>query len=226
MNRNYTHGRVLCKGSGLKAYLELKLNRKNASGEVEWKTFRYEVGNLEKLLTESNRQTVRSYVAGRKNSVAVAKGIRSVYGTVTFSQLDGNMVSLLLKDIKQWNVEKTALEKADLNNFSFDDWNLNEKNASLVNEATEELAVELFEEEIIQLDDLPPVDLVIVGTADQIDSQRGTYETGNTYMFIARKVSFLSETFGISAGSPIHNVASKILILGGVEPWHKVKDGD
>ena len=49
-------GKILCKGSGLKVYFQLTLN-KRVNGKTEYKTFTYEVGTVQQILSETNRQT-------------------------------------------------------------------------------------------------------------------------------------------------------------------------
>ncbi|MGL5719134.1 hypothetical protein [Cetobacterium sp.] len=218
-----TTGKILCKGSGLKAYFEITLSKDLNNGEKEYKTFRYEVGHLQQFLSQTNRQASFSHVCGRSTSVGVNKGLRSSYGTITFQQLNAGTLYEMFQDVKRWNEEKSSLEDTDLDGFSFEDWSLAEPNAPLLGEATEEHLYKLYNSEAIMLDDLPPIDVIVVGTADQIDIETGIYEVNKTYMFKAEKVTFLSETFGISAGSPLHNVATQVLILGKVHPWKVIE---
>jgi hypothetical protein len=221
MSRDYELGKILCKGSGLKAYFEIKLSRGSGT-DKEYKTFRYEVGSIQQILAESNRQSSWNYVAGRSNPVGVNRGLRNVYGTITFQQMDSSVLYYMFEDVRKWNAEKSALESGSLDGFSFTDFTLAETNAALLGTATESETVKLYDSELIKLDDLPPVDVVVIGTADQIDASTGVYEVNNTYMFRAKKVTFMSETFGITAGAPLHNVATQVLILGGVDTWEKV----
>ncbi|MGL5717045.1 MAG: hypothetical protein ACRCX2_28775 [Paraclostridium sp.] len=222
MSRDYALGKILCKGSGLKAYLEIKLS-KGEYGNKEFKTFRYELGSLQSIMAQSNRQTSWNYVAGRSNPVGVNKGLRNVYGSVTFQQMDAGVLYHMFQDVKKWNAEKTGLTDSSLEGFSFTDFSLAEADAPLLSTAAEDLNIKLHQSELISLDDLPPVDLVVIGSADEIDPSTGIYEVNNTYMFRAKKVVFMSETFGMSAGAPLHNVATQVLILGGIDPWEVVK---
>ena len=100
-----TTGKVLCKGSGLKAYFEINLSRTKVGGEEEFKTFRYEIGHLQQLITQTNRQSAFSHVCGRSTSVGVNKGIRSSYGTITFQQINAGTLYEMFQDIKKWNDE-------------------------------------------------------------------------------------------------------------------------
>lgn len=223
MDRDYALlGKVLCKGSGLKAYLELNLTR-IVNDERETKTFRYEVGALQQILSESNRQMGFNIVAGRKNPVGINKGLRNTYGTVVFQQLDTGILYQMFADVKKWNSETKTLEDASLEGFSFDNYSLLEEDAALMSSAKDNLEINLYNSEITSILELPPVDIIVVGNADQIDPNSGVYEPNNTYMFKCNKVTFLSETFGISAGAPLHNVATKVLMLGSIEPWKKVE---
>lgn len=217
-----TLGRVLCKGSGLKVYCEIKLSRKIGNNETEYKTFRYNLGSLQKITSETNRQTAFNYVAGRSTAAGVLKGIRSSYGEITFENMDAGVLYNLFHDVKKFNKETERLESASLEGFSFEDYSLAEEDTSLLGNASNSLDIKLYQKEVTALDDLPPIDIIVTGYADQIDPTTGIYEVGNTYQFRLNKVVFLSETFGISPGTPLHNVATKVLILGGVDPWKKV----
>ena len=223
---NINHiGNILCKGTGLKAYFRLPLT-KDVNGVKETKVFTYEVGTLQQILAETNRQSSWNYVAGRKNPVGVNKGLRNSYGTITFTQLDAGIINSLLEDVKKWNSEKSGLVDASLNGFSFDNLTFNERDAALLGGATEALNINVYEEDVVLLADLPPLDVIVIGTADDIDPSTGKYEVNKKYIFKCLKTSFLSETFGISAGAPLHNVATKCLFLGGVEPWKEMEESD
>lgn len=218
------NGNVICKGTGLKVYFQLPLS-KVVNGVREHKTFTYEVGTVQQILTETNRQSSWSYVAGRKNPVNVNRGLRSTYGTITFTQLDAGMINALLKDVKKWNAQKTGLVDAqkDLDNFSFDNFSFKEQDAPLVGGAENELNFNIYSDEPIMLDELPPVDIIVIGNGDDIDPSIGKFKINRRYEFKCLKTTFLSETFGISAGAPLHNIATKCLFLGGIESWHEVE---
>lgn len=218
-------GNVLCKGMGLKVYFQLPLTKK-VDGVTQTKVFTYEVGVLQQILAEVNRQTSWNYVAGRKNPVGVNKGLRNTYGTITFTQLDAGIINAMFHDIKKWNSEKTGLLDASLDGFSFENFSFKEEDAALIGGATEILNTRVYENDVVQLDDLPPVDIIVLGTTDNIDPSAGLLEFNEQYIFKCLKTTFLSETFGITAGAPLHNVATKCLILGGVEPWRKVEESD
>lgn len=223
MNNRKPLGRVLCKGSGLKVFCEIKLSRQLPDKEKETKVFRYNLGSLQKISAECNRQTAFNYVAGRANAAGVLKGIRNSYGEIVFEQMDANIIHRMFKDVKKFNKETERLTETTLDSFSFDDYTLLETDAPLIGSAEENPRVKLYENEVVMLDDLPPIDIIVIGYADQIDSVNNeVYEVGNTYEFRLNKVTFMSETFGISPGSPLHNVATKVLILGGLKPWHKI----
>lgn len=214
-------GRVLCKGSGLRVYCEITLNRENGN-ETEYKRFRYNLGSLQKISAEINRQTAFNYVAGRSTPAGVLKGIRSTYGEITFESMDAGILYNMFADIKKFNYETEQLESTSLEGFSFDDYSLAESNASLISGAQEAININLYQKEIVALDDLPPIDIIVTGYAEQIDPTTGIYKKGQTYQFKLKDVVFLSETFGISPGAPLHNVATKVLILGGIEPWKEI----
>lgn len=225
MSKEQLLGRVLCKGSGLKVFAEIKLNRKIGQ-EVETKTFRYNIGSLQKIISETNRATQLSYVAGRSTAAGVSKGIRSTFGEITFESMDAGMLSAMLDDVKKFNRETSKLEAASLDGFSFEDYTIADEGAALLSSAKTISEINVYEKEAICLDDLPPIDIIVLGYADQIEGVVGEkYERGNTYQFRLNAVTFLSETFGISAGAPLHNVATKVHILGGIIPWKKVKVG-
>lgn len=225
INNIYENGNILCKGSGLKVYFQLPLT-KTVDGVSETKVFTYEVGTLQQILGEVNRQSSWNYVAGRKNPVGVNKGLRNTYGTVTFTQLDAGIINAILEDVKKWNSERTGLTDASLEGFSFQNFTFNEQDAALIGGATEVLNVNVYDEDVVLLDDLPPLDIIVVGTADDIDPSTGKYEVNQQYIFKCLKTTFMSETFGVSAGAPLHNVATKCLFLGGIEPWRKMEVSD
>lgn len=223
---NINHiGNILCKGTGLKAYFRLPLT-KMVNGVRETKVFTYEVGTLQQILAETNRQSSWNYVAGRKNPVGVNKGLRNSYGTITFTQLDAGIINALLEDVKKWNSDRSGLIDASLDGFSFENLTFNETDAALLGGATEVLDINVYEEDVVLLADLPPVDVIVIGTADDIDPSTGKYEVNKRYIFKCLKTTFLSETFGISAGAPLHDVATKCLFLGGVEPWKEMEESD
>lgn len=218
-------GRVLCKGSGLKVFCEITLSRKTGN-EEEYKRFRYNLGSLQKIVASINRQTAFNYVAGRSTPAGVLKGIRNSYGEITFESMDASVLYNMFYDIKKFNYETEQLESSDLEGYYFDDYSLAEKDAAVLSGANNDININLYKNEIVALDDLPPIDIIVTGYADQIDPITGVYESGNTYQFKLKKVVFLSETFGISPGTPLHNVATKVLILGGIEPWKKIENNN
>lgn len=225
VNNIYYNGNILCKGSGLKVYFKLPLTKK-VNGVTETKIFTYEAGTLQQILCEVNRASSWNYVAGRKNPVGVNKGIRSTYGTITFTQLDAGIINAILEDVKKWNADRSGLIDASLEGFSFENLTFNEQDAALIGGATETLDINIYNEDVVMLDDLPPMDIIVIGTADDIDESNGKFETNKQYIFKCNKTIFLSETFGMSAGAPLHNVATKCLFLGGVEPWREMEVSD
>lgn len=218
-------GKILCKGSGLKVYFQLTLN-KRVNGKMEYKTFTYEVGTVQQILSETNRQTSWNFVAGRRNAVSVNKGLRNSYGTITFAQMDQGQIYAFLEDVRKWSANREYLEPGNLQGFSFTDYTFNEQDAALISGPSETQDINVYIDEVVMLDDLPPVDIIVLGAADQIDEELGQYDINKTYMFKCLKTTFLSETFGISAGAPLHNVATKVLFLGGIEPWRQVDEED
>lgn len=215
-------GKVLCKGSGLKAFLEIDLT-KGEYGNKEKKRFRYELGTLQSITAQANRQVSHNHVAGRATAAGINKGLRNVYGNIVFQQIDAGILHSIFSDIKKWNSDKTSLTQADLDGYSFEDFTIAEDDAALLGSAKEDMEVKLYKSEAYDLTDLPPLDIVVLGSADDIDQSTGRYEVNNTYEFRAKGVTFLSETFGITAGAPLHNVATQVLILKGIQPWEKVE---
>ncbi|MGL5715266.1 MAG: hypothetical protein ACRCX2_19775 [Paraclostridium sp.] len=213
-------GKVLCKGSGLKAFLEITLQR-GTYGDMVYKKFRYEIGALQSITAQANRQVSHNYTAGRSKPVGTNKGLRNVYGNIVFQQLDAGILYNMFSDIKKWNAEMDALEEASLDGFTFDDYTIAEEEAALLGTAKENLEVKLHKTEPISILDLPPVDIIVLGSADDIDPESGKYEVNKTYKFEANGVVFLSETFGLTAGAPLHNVATQVLILKGIKPWEE-----
>ena len=219
----YNVGKILCKGSGLKAYFEIKLKRKNTEGKYEYNTLRYEVGNLNAVMAASNRQVSWNYVAGNNKPVGVNKGIRSMYGTVVFTQLDQAAIVDMVSDVKIWNSSTSEFQSSDTDMNIFDEITLASDSSVFISDYNESLDINVYSSDVLHLDDLPPIDIVIVGNADNIDDDAGTYEANKTYQYRIRDAVFVSDTFGISAGSPIHDVSTKILILGGIDGWHKAE---
>ena len=119
----------------------------------------------------------------------------------------------MFKDIRKYNSKIKQFKVADLDGFGLEDFTILEEDQELIGGPIENLTTDLFETDYIDLQDLPPVDIVVYGV----------YEPNKTYMFRCNKVTFLSETFGVSAGSPMHDVATKVQILGSIEPWREVK---
>lgn len=225
-NNHLALGRILCKGSGLRVFLEINLSKKDANGEKKYKKFRYEIGNLQQIIAETNRQANWIHVVGRKNAVGVSKGLRSTYGTIVFTQIDLGFLKTIFTDIRKYNHKTKMFSKASLDGYGYDDFTLTEQDQELFSAAKEEFEVTVHENEILNLADLPPVDIVVYGNADQIEQVGDTvvrYNPGKQYVFRCNKVTFLSETFGVSAGGPMHDVATKCYILGSIEPWREVQ---
>lgn len=223
---NLALGRILCKGSGLRVFMEITLTKKDSNGVNEYKKFRYEVGNLQQIIAETHRQAEWNHVVGRKNPSGVSKGLRSTHGTIVFTQIDLGFIKSMFQDIRRYNHKTKLFTKADLEGFGYEDFLLSEQDQELFSSAKEEFEVTVHENEMLSLADLPPVDIVVYGNADQIEKIGNTvvnYKPGKQYVFRCNRVTFLSETFGVSAGSPMHDVATKVYILGSVEPWKEVQ---
>jgi hypothetical protein len=219
----YSLGKILCKGSGLKAYFEIKSTKKDDSGKIVNKTFRYEVGSLSAVMAATNRQVSWNYVAGSKVPVGVNKGLRSMYGTVVFTQLDQGIVASLISDVRVWNATTATTNPANTENFGWDLWSLSSVENAGLSSYSDDSTTTVYQSEILHLDDLPPVDIVIIGAADSIDEDLGIYKDNQIYQYVIKDAVFVSDNFGISAGAPLHNVSTKILILGGVEGWSEVQ---
>lgn len=215
-------GRILCKGSGLKVYLEIKLSRELPGQDEEIKLFRYKLGALKTISTSSDRQTSLNLVAGRKNALGFQQGIRQEYGEIVFEQINNGILYDLFKDVKGWERETNRLYSSSLDGFSLDDYDLTETDAAVISKASDHVDINLYQNEITKLADLPPVNIIVIGYADQIDPSTGAYETGNTYQFKLNGVQFVSETFSFAAGSPFGDVVTNVNILGGVETWKKI----
>lgn len=229
MSRDYDNkiiGDVICKGSGLKVYFSLPLTKKLKDGTEHKKNFYYNIGNLQQILTETNRQESVSYIAGRRYGVDVNKGIRTSYGTITFTQLDSGMINLMLNDIKSWNKELQELEDADLDGFSFESLTMAEESAPVFSGAKDSITVNIYDKEIVDLQDLPPIDIIVVASGGNQIDENGNFEANKQYQFVCKKTVFMSETFGISAGTPLHNVATKCLFLGDIISWKEVESNE
>lgn len=217
-------GNVLCKGSGLRVFMEVPLTKTDSNGLKVVKYFTYDIGNLQQIIAETNRAARWTHAVGRKNPVAVTQALRNTYGTIVFSQIDNGFLRALTKDVRKYNTQTKMFAQVNLNGWGFEEYTILEEDQRLLSGPTENLVTELYEDEIIDLTDLPPVNIVVYGTADDIDDSIGRYEKGKIYMFRCNLVTFLSETFGVSAGTPMHDVATKVQILGSIEPWREVEN--
>ena len=80
-------GNVLCKGSGLRVFMEVPLTKTDANGLKVVKYFTYDIGNLQQIIAETNRAARWTHAVGRKNPVAVTQALRNTYGTSSFDDL-------------------------------------------------------------------------------------------------------------------------------------------
>lgn len=190
-----------------------------------------EVGIVNDIMFETSRDVAPQFISGNKNAVSYSSGKRLTSGKISFSIFNRDFIDFFINDY---------LKNRDLKNLVKDsifDTNRFGTETDISDSYIQEASIEY-------LDQLPPVDIVLVGSGDSVSSmfssisdKSGSNSTtaGSLFqidenfkldaIFSMRlnNVKFLNDSFGITAGSPLSDQVLDFIVCGSKEPWKEVE---
>lgn len=224
MARNFL-GNSISVGNGIKAYFYIKpeyLNASTANSTLQ-NGLAFEVGIINDLMCETNRDVAPQFISGNKNAVSYSSGKRLTSGKISFSILDRDFIDYFINDfLKQDKLKGIIKDTAfDTNRFGTE---------------TNGASTFVVEKDIEYLDQMPPVDIILIGSAEVINSMasntsdREIFQIGDNFSFDAyftmklENVRFLNDGFGITAASPLKDQVLDFIVCGKRIPWYQIKN--
>ena len=228
-------GMPLSVGAGLKAFAKIKKEYLSdevsellkSDTEVKNEYAVIELGVLSDIAYKTNREITANYLPGSRNPVGFNTGKRITIGQILFKTFDRDAISYITNNLKfigkDDKGDRTVSGESPTFNYganSFVNKALYEQEALIAEKA------ELKTEHLCYMDELPIMDIHIVGIADSVqsltldnDTTTDKFKKNQTYQLILHGVKFRSDNFGISAGAPLADQQFDVYIVKGVTPW-------
>ena len=226
-------GNSVSVGTGIKAYFRIKsdyLQVVSGSGgslasAPASSASVFEVGLLNDIMVETNRDVAPQFVAGSRSAISYCSGKRLTSGKVSFAVFEKDFISYFVSTY----VSKGSGTKIK----TFDDFNSNQFGYEYDSAASKVDENFLTPSDVKYLDQLPPVDIILVGRGDLINSLalsgNDVFQIGDNFKMNAffkmelENVRFLNDSFGISAGSALGDQVLDFIVCGKKKPWEEVK---
>ena len=216
MSRDFI-GNSVSVGTGIKAYFRI-----NGTYLKDGKTSVFEAGLLNDLMVETNRDVAPQFVAGNRSAISYCSGKRLTSGKASFAVFEKDFIGYL---IETYRGKIKTLSDFNSNQFGFE-YNSEESKKE------ENFLTELEAKDIKYLDQLPPVDIIIVGRGDKINSLAvdgndvfkisADFKMNAFFKMELKNVRFLNDSFGISAGSVLLDQVLDFIVCGEKLPWREV----
>ena len=218
MSRDFI-GNSVSVGTGIKAYFRI-----NGTYLKDGKTSVFEVGLLNDLIVETNRDVAPQFVAGNRSAISYCSGKRLTSGKVSFAVFEKDFIGYFVS---------TYVSKVDGTKIkTFDDFNSNQFGYEYDASQSKDKKNFLIPSDVKYLDQLPPVDIILVGRGDLINSLalsgNDVFQIGSNFKMNAffkmelENVRFLNDSFGISAGSVLIDQVLDFIVCGKKTPWKEV----
>lgn len=229
MSRDFI-GNSVSVGTGIKVYFRIKSEylydtKKKANSTVDSV---FEVGLLNDIIVETNRDVAPQFVAGSRSAISYCSGKRLTSGKVSFAVFEKDFISYF---VKTYTLSSNRFNLKNLSEFNSNQFGTDYDSTEI--KKTENF---LKDADIKYLDQLPPVDIIVVGRGDLIDSMKKSSDVKNEIFAIndgfkmnaffkmeLKNVRFLNDSFGISAGSALGDQVLDFIVCGEKLPWKEVK---
>ena len=202
----------------------------------------FEVGIMNDIMFETNRDVAPQFISGDRNAISYCSGKRLTSGKISFSVIERDFIDFFVNEFLKGDAVKDLLTNADFNTNRFGVETDVNKPSSFLN----------LNSEIKYLDQLPPVDIVLVGSAEIVNSMsnvnsfslandpanygnnstsevREIFKIGDNFRMDAtlfmklENVKFLNDSFGISAGSALKDQVLDFIVCGQRHPWKEAE---
>ena len=213
MSRDFI-GNSVSVGTGIKAYFRI-----NGTYLKDGKTSVFEVGLLNDLIVETNRDVAPQFVAGNRSAISYCSGKRLTSGKVSFAVFEKDFIGYFIDAYKD-----------KINTFS--DFNSNQFGFEYTDDESKKESSFLIPSDVNYLDQLPPVDIIMVGRGDKINSLAvdgndvfkisADFKINAFFKMELKNVRFLNDSFGISAGSSWGDQVLDFIVCGEKLPWREV----
>ena len=141
MSRDFI-GNSVSVGTGIKAYFRI-----NGTYLKDGKTAVFEVGLLNDLIVETNRDVAPQFVAGNRSAISYCSGKRLTSGKVSFAVFEKDFIGYFIDAYKD-----------KINTFS--DFNSNQFGFEYTDDESKKESSFLIPSDVNYLDQLPPVIIV------------------------------------------------------------------
>lgn len=225
-------GNSLSIGNGISCFLQIPAEyidqTANIPDEVKTNGIMIDVGTVSDVMYSVQRDASPNYIAGNRNAVGINKGKRLASGRMIFSTFDQDSLYYILNEVvvKYGEKDESNGIKSMLEKGTYFIYNLSNDKKTIEVGAGDTATADQTSEVINFLDELPPVNIIFTGIADDVarvfakdkENER-KFRRNVKYKMELKGVKFLNDSFGISAGAPLADQVVDIMILGGIDPW-------
>lgn len=234
-------GNSVSVGTGIKVYFFIKGEYIDTTDTTLKDTgVALEVGIVNDIYFQTNRDVSPQYIAGNRNAISFVSGKRLTTGKISFAVIDRDFIDHFVNDLLQKDELKNLTDTNVFNTNRFGEITDVSDSTNFINSKT-----------IEYLDQLPPVDIVLLGSGDLINSMaqvsnfttsglssgtdtittvdREIFQIGDNFQFDAiykltlEGVKFQNDNFGISAGEAISDQVLDFIVCGAKIPWTLVE---
>lgn len=223
-------GNSLSVGNGISCFMRINKEYISTDEKVpaEYRNngITIDLGTLSDVMYKTERDISPSYVSGNRNPIDFNKGKRLTTGRLVFSVFDQDTLQFVMKEISTGTNTTDKGLAAYLEKGSF--FSIGKTSADLAGNGTTDDNAQTVEGEIKYLDQLPPVDIIITGMADDVKKLTIDGETAPKmyrncqYKLELNGVKLLNDNFAVVAGQALQDQVINIMIVGGIKPWQKV----
>lgn len=225
-------GNSLSIGNGISCFIQISPEHINKEADIpdEIKTngIMIDIGTISNVLYSVQRDVSPNYIAGNRNAVGINKGKRLSTGRIIFSTFDQDSLYYILNEVvtKYGTSQSTGGIKSMLEKGTYFQYNLSTDKKSIDVGTGTTATADQDAQEIRFLDELPPVNIIFTGIADDVArvfakdyEDKRKFRRNVRYKMELNGVKFLGDSFGIAAGSPLSDQVVDIMILGNIKPW-------
>lgn len=228
-------GNIVSIGNGVKCFMVIKGMYLNTDDKtLKQNGVAIELGIVNDINYNSQRDVAPNYLPGSRDALSFTKGKRLTSGKISLSVTGRDFIDFFVNELLEDPLVKGKLKAGKL--FDLD---LNKiGSVSKPTNIDETAPVQFKDKKINYLDQLPPVDLVLIARGDVIktldfedSADENILQVGDDFILNAyfkmklKDVKFLNDNFGISAGSPMQDQILDFIVAGGKETWDLVPQG-
>jgi hypothetical protein len=234
MSRQITDfiGNNVSVGNGIKIFFKFRGEDLNTNDVVLKETgVAIEVGIINDVSFSVNRDISPNFLPGDRNAKGFNSGKRLVTGRISFSVMGRDFMDYIINVLLKDPLVANKLNPGKL--FEVNGANFGSRTEPVPEGEVPTLYMK--DKKLQYLDQLPLVDIIIVGKGDRINSLSGGTEADRTifnvdknfkmgayYQMVLNRVQFLNDNFGFSAGAPVQDQVLDFVVVGSKESWKEV----